>query len=69
MKLHPYALAILALIFTGCTSVSTKNAAGGKSSYTAIGGDTKAVSIGPDGATIGENKNSGALKAVTPLAE
>lgn len=57
---------LLAALCCSCTVVKTRSAAGGEAMFASVGGDSKTISIGPDGAQMAENRNSLAFgKAIT----
>lgn len=51
-------LILLTAAICSCTVVKTKNATGAEAMFASLGGDSKNVTISPDGAKIEENKNS-----------
>lgn len=64
-NLIKFSALILAVVSCSCTVVKTKTASGGEATFASLGGDSRAVAIAPEGATLEENKNSAAFgKAV-----
>lgn len=62
MKLRLHSAMLVLTLLASCTAIHTQSPEGGSATFASLGGDSRNVTITPQGAQMGENINSVAFK-------